>query len=438
MKEKDEQIVETPEKTSKKDNKKNNKKDKKIDKKTIQEEKKQLKLQKEHFKYLGEEEDEKTNPKIRVYNEIVRHAYEISDKRIDCQGIRDIEELSRIFIYVLDDYPDIFWLDSYVYWDSNGVPTEFQLKYRCLKPNGEVDIQQIERKKKELRQAAKPFISGIKKNSSAYDAFLLIYRRLILTLDYDGIGLNAKIDKDKSQDDRLRSLHSALVNHKVVCAGYATALQYLLHLVGIVCGYVSSEEADGITHAFNVVKIGKYCYFCDPTWGDYSNTLNSGFNKEFYKELVFYDYCLVPTQEFLYTAPGSEPHHMPSKHLFPRFKPLKATNHEYYRYHKYFISNYNEDEMVRIFTDTVKNYDKKECGMFTVSYRALNSKIGKYVMDEITKNNCEVLHRIIEKTKANLKDKSQKALFDLSFTYSYFTNTHIGMFYFYKETSKSK
>ena len=135
------------------------------------------------------------------------------------------------------DYPEIFWLTGYTY-----SRTEFQFQFRCVKENGTLDVQQIESKRKELKKHAKFFTKGITKKTKPYDALITIYRRLILALDYDGKGLEARIDYDDSIDDRLRSLYSAIVNHKVVCAGYASAMQYLLQSVGISCGYVLSNK----------------------------------------------------------------------------------------------------------------------------------------------------------------------------------------------------
>ena len=92
-------------------------------------------------------------------------------------------------------------------------------RFRCRDANGNLDLKQIKTKHQELRRAAKFFTKGITRRTNPYKAVLTIYRRLILTLDYDSIGLDAKIDKDMSKDDSLRSLYNALVNHKVVCAG---------------------------------------------------------------------------------------------------------------------------------------------------------------------------------------------------------------------------
>lgn len=207
------------------------------------------------------EEDEKTNFKIKLYNEIARAAYNLSDEMITYSPLT-LNEVNSIFTCVCGDYPELFWVSGYSYTNS-----QISLTFRCLNSNGTVDKNQINKKRKELRAAAKPFIKGITSKTDTYQAFLTIYRRLILTVDYDGIGLEGNIAGNET-DDNLRSLYSALVTHKVVCAGYAVALQYLLNLVGIPASYVISEfDANNGCHAFNVVKIGKSCYYVDPTWG---------------------------------------------------------------------------------------------------------------------------------------------------------------------------
>ncbi len=345
------------------------------------------------------EDDEETNPKIRLYNEIARHAYDLSEDPISREGL-DAEEVFQIFKYVQQDYPELFWLDYY------GIDSlqEISLKFRCKNANGELDVKQIKQKTSEMRKGAKYFTRGITRRTDPYEALLTIYRRVVLTFDYDGVGLNAHIDDDRSRDDSLRSLYNALVNHKVVCAGYAVAMQYLLQSVGIVCAYIGSEaNEEGTRHAFNILKLGKYCYYLDATWGDYSNTLHDRDKKR-----IMYDYVCVPYDEFVKGKNGPILNHIPRASLYPTLEKFNYTNHEYFRYHNAYVQSYDENELSRIISDAAIRYNPKEMGDFDVQIRCSDSELMKYIIDMLNSNGR--IHDVIKCAKEETAGRKKKAL----------------------------
>ena len=351
------------------------------------------------YEILPKEPDEDTNPRIKLYNEIVRRAMTYDTGEFSRCGITDDNELERIYYYVLHDYPEIFWLNGYHY-----TSTTIQFMYRCVNENGVLDIKQIESKRKELKKHAKFFTKGITKRTKPYDALITIYRRLILALDYDGKGLSAHVDLDESKDDRLRSLYSAIVNHKVVCAGYAAAMQYLLQSVGISCGYVTSNRVGGGGHAFNALKLGKYCYYLDATWGDKSNTVTGNLGKND----IRYDYCCVPLDEFLLTDKSQIPFHTPNTVMYPNLEKFVSTNHEYFRFRKAYLTRYDEDQIVNVFAQTAITYNPKEMGAFTIGFRCYNQKLVQYVVNQLI--NERNFDRIMQKAKAIVKKKKFTAL----------------------------
>ena len=354
------------------------------------------------------EEDEATNPKIRVYNEILRHAYNYSEEPFDRSGVSD-KEFVRILYHVLGDYPEIFWVCGY----SDGNPC--RIAFRCKDKNGKFDRAQVDRKRKELRQAAKKFTRGITRKTPPMEAVLTIYRRLLLRCEYDFQGLASGINRDISRDDPLRSLHSALVNHKIVCAGYAVAMQYLLQSVGIVTAYTISEgipnaKGELDTHAFNILKIDKKCYYLDATWGDPSEPEN--------RDLVNYGYLCVPYDEFKQTSADSSIFHEPSKEYYPNLEQFRYTEHEYYRYHNAYLHSYNEKEIVRIIAEATKSYDRKEMGRFVVSIRFPTQSITKEAANMLQGN----LGRLVALAKVSLKKKEHISLLQGTPCYSYPTN----------------
>ena len=94
------------------------------------------------YEILPKEPDEDRNPKIKLYNEMVRRAMTYDTGRFSRCGVTDDKELERIYYYVLYDYPEIFWING-LCWDSS----EVQFKYRCVDQTGELDVKQIETKR---------------------------------------------------------------------------------------------------------------------------------------------------------------------------------------------------------------------------------------------------------------------------------------------------
>ncbi len=363
----------------------------KDEEKRIKDEEKRLK-ESLGWKLIPLEDDEKDNTRLRVYNSLARAAYNLDTTPINFSPLT-IEEVNSVYFCMCHDFPEIFWLNGYSY-----TSTTIQLKFRCLKSDGKVDKKQIDRKREELRKAAAPFVKGIKKDTDPYQAFLTIYRRLILTIDYDGIGLDNN-NVTEYTDDTLRSLHSALVNHKVVCAGYAVALQYLLNLVGIPSCYVVSEDnANGGCHAFNIVKIGKHCYYVDATWGDRSNTKTGNANKND----ISYEYCCVPYSEFIIHHDRNYiPYHIPRNEYYPNLKKYESSDYEYYRYHKAYFTRNDQKQLVDVICNFAINYNQSEMGNFNVSFRCASNELATTMQNSILRS--QNLTNEVEKRLKELK-----------------------------------
>lgn len=370
------------------------------------------------------EEEEKINPEIRFYNELTRACFDYSEEPISIVGLSSAA-VQRIYYFVICDFPELFWVEGYKY-----SATSLYVNYRCKDAYGKIDIRQIEKKRKELRKAAKPFIKGISKKTDPYEAFLKIYRRLILTLDYDGRGLAMGNGKDLTKDDNLRSLYSALVEHKVVCAGYAVAMQYLAQSIGLVCGHVISEDdACGTScHAFNMIKIGKGVYYVDPTWGDSSNTNTGSENSD----LVQYNYCCVPYNEFVMAPQSDVCFHMPRHDIFPdSIKQIAYTNHEYFRYNKAYFTSYDINLIVDAFVRAAENYDKREMGRFSVGLRFSNLPLREHVKDKLCTH--KAIHNVVEMATQKLSKNRHRKLLEGTVAVSAPQNVPVLYFYFDEE-----
>ncbi len=330
------------------------------------------------------EKEEGHNPRLKFYNEIVRHAYDYSQEPIEIpDGLNGSDEIHRIFCSVLHDYPEIFWLSGS--WSYVG--NQFYIKYRFLKPDDTLDLNLIKRYRNELRSNVKFFTKGIGPKTDPYQAFLTIYRRVILATDYDGVGLDNHIDSDRNKEDELRSLHAALVKRKVVCAGYAVAMQFLLQSVGICCAQIVSD-----THAWNLVRLGDAMYHVDATWGDRSNTKTG----EEDRDKVFYDYCCVTSKENLLGGPVR----IPSKKELPEnLEEFTAQRYEYFRYHHAYLTRYDEEQLANIFAQGALK--KETC----IGFRCSDEMVFKKVMSTLQNGRWSV---VMEKAREKIAQKNKR------------------------------
>ncbi|MBQ7364449.1 MAG: hypothetical protein IJW46_02495 [Clostridia bacterium] len=411
----DETEVTEEEKTEETKGKKAPKKPKKTaDEKRVEKDRKRLygKI-KTGMELCPKEKDEDTNPKIRLYNEIVRHIADIDSSWFEIPTMPKAD-LDSVYAMVRGDYPELFWLDTYYFPDDKS-PTisKICLGFRCLTSSGKVDYEQIRIKREAIRKAAKPFLKGITRKTDPYKAVQIIYRRLILTLDYDGVGLDAGVDEDITRDDSLRSLYSALVDHKVVCAGYAVAMQYLLHAVGIPCAYVISEKGISCCHAFNLFKIGKECYYLDATWGDRSDTKDKYSEDD--KDKIFYNYFCTPIREFKMVNAYEEAKrhdlemmHTPRRAYYPTLEDMMATRLEHHRARGSYFDRYDENKIKQALIKQVKEHDEKTMGEFMFHFRCPDAATTKQLIASLLESGA--FYKIISAAKEELSSKEAKLL----------------------------
>ena len=99
-------------------------------------------------------------------------------------------------------------------------------------------------------------------DKSDYDKCRILYERLIEENHYDF-------------GEYHQTAYGALIEDKSVCAGYGRAYQLLLQAVGIPCLYVTGTADNGYEtggHAWNLIQLNGYWYYCDPTWDDFDDS----------------------------------------------------------------------------------------------------------------------------------------------------------------------
>lgn len=122
-------------------------------------------------------------------------------------------------------------------------------------------IPKEEKKAKLLYNVVKTVLDQyITDDMTDYEKELVLHDYLVKTCKYSK-------DIHQSPDNDIYRAYGALVNKDAVCNGYAEALHLLFQCAGISSKFVSGT-ANGIDHAWNLVKIDEKWYHVDATWND--------------------------------------------------------------------------------------------------------------------------------------------------------------------------
>ena len=121
-------------------------------------------------------------------------------------------------------------------------------------PSSELKSQRLYDKVKKILDA------NIKPGMSDFQKELILHDYLVENCHYSS-------DTEQDSDSDIYRAYGALVNRDAVCNGYAEALQLMFNCVGVESKFVVGT-ADGVDHAWNLVKLGDKWYHLDATWDD--------------------------------------------------------------------------------------------------------------------------------------------------------------------------
>lgn len=241
----------------------------------------------------------------------------------------DSDELSYIYRCLINDHPELFWIDGYTYTRHifNG-----QIEYLTFGGRYTyTDNKRIE-KQKIVDKYVEECLSGMDLDASSYQKVKYVYEYLILNTEYDLM----------SSDNQ--NILSVFENRKSVCQGYAKATQYILQKLDIPCAIVEGYAVTGEGHAWNLVNIDGSYYYLDTTWGD------TEYTGDVIKEDmgINYNFLNITTEELLKT------------HVISNIVALPqciATDCNYYIYENLYFESYDSDRIKEAFN---KAYDKGE------------------------------------------------------------------------------
>ena len=276
-------------------------------------------------KYYYEKLDKE---KQKAYKEMLQ-GIEKNQKEIYVH-LADPGQVNRIFEFIMNDFPEIFWCSG------KAETTSYRQKkegYSVFCPVYLYNEREKEQMRQDIERETKACLDGfqVKTEDTEYEIIRYVYEYLIRTVDY------AKDAKDS------QNIYSALVRKQSVCAGYARATQYLLEKMGVFCTYVTGVT-DGQPHAWNLVRCDNDYYYVDTTWGDPVFRQEEDEEKIPQEQKIQYDYLCCNDEELFRT-------HIPDKTV--ELPACTSLDKNYYVKTGRYYQRYDDERIRRQFREDI-------------------------------------------------------------------------------------
>lgn len=199
----------------------------------------------------------------------------------------DVDTLERVFQCVMNDHPEIFYIQGYMY--SKYMAGD-ELKKLTFSGTETITKEERDRRQPIIERYADEILNNLQDDMDQYAKVKYIYEYIILNTEYD-----AHVADNQN-------ICSVILSHRSVCQGYAKTMQYLLQRAGIEATLVLGTVMGGNSHSWNLVKADDEYYYVDVTWGDASyQTANEDSALSDYHPDINYDYLCVTTDQICKT-----------------------------------------------------------------------------------------------------------------------------------------
>ena len=246
----------------------------------------------------------------KVYSEIL---YILTNMQSEVAlSTTDIDMVDKVFEYVYNDHPELFYVDGYNYVKYL---IEDEVKKLTFTGSYTMTEDKVSSYRTKIDEYTENFLNAYNESllELSEDEVADDYYKCRFTYEY----IIENTDYDKVAPDN-QTIVSVMVNGKSVCSGYSKTAQYLLEKLGIENTFVRGRVIEGETHSWNLVKADGDYYYMDVTWGDATFTLKDA-SEEYEQSLppVNYSYMLTTTEELKKT------HIFDEEELFPEATSMK-------------------------------------------------------------------------------------------------------------------
>lgn len=156
------------------------------------------------------------------------------------------------------DNPYLVWFDSYNWGTSNKQGfNSIKLIYDSTLVKDRAGALQL------MDDYLKPMLDKASKMSTDIDKVKFVHDWIIYNVN-DG----SKKSNVNSSNGYYHVAYAAVVDKLGVCAAYADTFTYCMQKLGIPCTSVSGTTWNGVSHRWNLVKVGGDWYECDVYWDD--------------------------------------------------------------------------------------------------------------------------------------------------------------------------
>ena len=200
-----------------------------------------------------------------LYEAILAGLEEVKDSAVfdlDNKYQYDVKKVEDISKQVLEDHPDLSYINFVEVKIKTGPVTRAEIKYDYSFPTEKVKemIKAVEAKSREIiNEVIKPSMSDLEKEKALHDY-------VVLNTAFDYINYkNNTIPKESY------SAYGVLIKGVGVCQGYASAMHKLLNMAGVEAKFITGTgkvENRSEPHGWNLVKINGQWYHLDTTWDD--------------------------------------------------------------------------------------------------------------------------------------------------------------------------
>ncbi len=185
--------------------------------------------------------------------------YRIEENRVD----ELISKVVSAFEHQYMQDPFVFYLNGAMQvgyelqsgWGSRYV-TSMTLKLQRYERYANVDVNEMEQIKAAMISEAQAIVDLAGTDRSDWEKLLIAHDELVRRISYD-----TTLDQSNNQTA------SALIDDYSLCKGYAQSFKLVCDLMAIDCQVISGQ-ADGIEHAWNLVKLEDEYYHIDVTHDD--------------------------------------------------------------------------------------------------------------------------------------------------------------------------